>query len=247
MKRLVMAVCAFLLSINFASAQLSGGLMFPGPGAPAAAGGTPFSITEIGTASTTTGSTTTLTFASQNIGTPDPTRIVVVTIGHGPNTTTVSGVTIGGVAASQATGASVSSTGGTNSDIWYLAVPTGATATIAVTTLATESRMVIGVYNVIGTGSGFSTANNSFVSTGGTSLSTTVTVPAGGGAIVNMITHNTGITITPTNYTADVAGLVVGSSTTQLGHDTSHSGSTAYGTSWGVGTDAAMSVATFTP
>jgi hypothetical protein len=69
---------------------------------------TPFSITYVSYNGNNAGGTS-YTFASQAIGTADPTRIVAVGITHGINTGTVSSVTIGGVSATQAPGAAQSS------------------------------------------------------------------------------------------------------------------------------------------
>jgi hypothetical protein len=211
-----------------------------------AATGTPFSITYVSNNSTTTMGGA-VTFTSQNIGTADPTRIVVVALDHGPNSgVSVTSVTIGGVTATQAPSAD-SGGSGVRSDIWYLAVPTGTTANIVVTA-ATETRCALGVYSVVGATAHFSVAIGNFTASSVTTLSASaVTVPAGGGAIVIVSTHNATETITPSNYTADVAGLVVGTSTTSFGHDTSHTGSTVYGASWGTSTDCSISVAVFGP
>jgi hypothetical protein len=215
----------------------------------ATGGGTPFGITFISDATLSTVGTT-YTFTSQAIGTADPTRLVVVGIGHGVSGRTVTSATIGGISATQATGAQPSGSG-SNTDIWYAAVPTGTTATIVINYSGSEDRTAIAVYSVIGTGLAFSAANGTTISSGTpTSVSTTVITPSGG-VVAVAITHVGAITaITGSNLTSDIsAGLPSGSSGTLLaGHDTSHSGSTAYGFSWTTGVaDVNLSVASFSP
>jgi hypothetical protein len=214
------------------------------------AGSTPFSIAYVSDNSNASGASS-YTFTSQNIGTPGSTRIVVV--GVFAQTTgcpeTVSSVTIGGSSATEATSANgCDSIGGSFTDIWYLAVPTGAAATIVVNFSNSVNRAGIFVYNVFGTSSSFSAANNDASGTPGTSASATVTVPSGGGTVGVVTPHATGETISGSNLSMDVTGLVVGGSTYGAGHDTSHSGSTSFGFSWSpTSTQYSMSVAAFSP
>jgi hypothetical protein len=243
MRKLLTFLIAAIFSISV-SASSFGSMMLLGVGGGSA--GTPFSITYVSDNSFVGSSP--VTFTSQAIGTADPTRIVVVTIG----TITsggglVTSVTIGGSTANHATGASTNNgTGGSGTDIYYLAVPSGTTATIVVTGTS-FSRCVIGVYSVVGTGSAFSTANaanNAAI----TSLPVTVTVPAGGGAIGVLTPHSSSAgPLTITNMTMDINNLVVGGSTYGFGNTTSAPGSTTFTGNWAGSTDAAISVATFSP
>lgn len=229
-------------------------LLTTGAGAyPAAGGGgTPFSITYISQNSITTGGGS-YVFTSQAIGTADATRIVAVCIAQFiTNTITVTSVDIGGIAATQATGAASGAAGSSLTDIWYAAVPTGTTATITVNLSASQARLGILVYSVIGTGAAFSAAANANAAgANGTSLSASVTVPAGGGTIGVVGIHSSAPgAITPSNLTLDSngsAGVVFGNSAMSSGLDTSHSGSTSFGFSWTTSIDAAFSVVTFTP
>lgn len=195
-------------------------------------------------------SLTSFTFAARAIGAADATRIVAVGIGIQATigNTTITGVTIGGVAATQATGAyQTEVTGGQTTDIWYAAVPSGTTADVVVNTAAQLSRCAVFVYRAIGTGVGFSVANGHADSGNVNSEAAAVTVPAGGGVIGVAAAHNATETITGTNLTIDAAALVVGGSTYGAGHDASHSGSTTFTFSWGTATSAAASIAAFTP
>lgn len=209
-------------------------------------GGTPFGITQAATQTTTTGTIGVNTFAGVAIGAADGTRIVVVTVCHGITSgTTLSAFTIGGITATQ--GAVSVFSGGSTAEIWYAAVPTGTTATIQFTQSAADSRIVLGVYRVVGTGVSFSTGNAANGVTN-TSISASVTIPAGGGAIAAVMTHSsTSGSGTPTNMTLDTNNLVVGNSTSYIGNNTSGSGSTSIGVSWTGATDVAMAVVAFTP
>jgi hypothetical protein len=213
-----------------------------------AAGGTPFAITQTGQTSTTTNAVTTPSFAGLNIGTADPTRIVVALIGHGPNSgTTISGLTIGGVTATQAPGTAHDSGSGAAVDIWYAAVPSGTTATVAFTvSSAAESRIVVTTYSVVGTGAAFSVGGGANATAA--SLSAAVSIPAGGGAIAYAYTHSASSgSGTPTNLTLDTNNVVVGTSTSYTGHNTTGSGSTTMGVSWTGSTDSALAIVTFSP
>lgn len=209
---------------------------------------TSFSISYISNNSTVA-SQSSYTYTAQGIGTADPTRIVAVAISYnaGSGANAVSGVTIGGNAATSS-GAATTSTVGAATDIYYLAVPTGTTANIVVSFSVNPSRIAISVYSVIGTGASFSTAasaqNGSSVST----LTQSGTIPTGGGAISVITIHtSTPGTVTPTNLTTDT-NLTFGSSTTVAGHNTASSGATTMGFSWaGSATDAALSIVTFNP
>src|SRR5258708_38594745 len=111
--------------------------------------GTPFSIVQTATTSTNTSSINTNTFSGLSIGAADPTRLVYVTLCHGPNNAVVSAFTIGGVTAAQATGSAFNSTGGVTCEIWGAAIPTGTTATVQFNYSSADTRTVIGVYSII--------------------------------------------------------------------------------------------------
>lgn len=186
------------------------------------------------------------TFAAQAIGAPDPTRIVVVAVGHGPNLSTIASVTIGGKAAIQATGASHSVASGASVDIWYLALPTGSSADVVVTYGIGETRTIIGVYNIVGAGAAFLAgggANTTSVST----LSAAVLIPTGGAAIAILMTHSaTSGSTTGINLTMDVNNIVLATSTSAMGNSVPNVGSINVGGSWlGGAADIAIATATF--
>lgn len=221
-------------------------MLLCGAGKGAPGGGTAFGISFVSDNASTAG-TASYTFTAQNIGTADPTRIVVVGLSTGVNNVTVSSVTIAGSNAAQATSAA-SGGASVRSDIWYLAVPSGTTADIIVTFSSLQGRVAIFIYNVVGTGAAFSAGNNGSTASG-TSMSASVTVPSGGGAIgIGNIHSASASSLTGTNLALDLAsGLITGSSTATVGHDTSHTGSTSYTFGWTTTTDGQMSLAAFSP
>lgn len=223
-------------------------------------GTTPFSIayqtnTTYALASCTTVSTvTTCAFTSQPVGTAGLTRIVDVGILIRPTTyvDTLTSVTICGVAGTEATGAYAVTTTNLVSDNWYAPVATGTSCTITVVMGnggAAPTRTTIGIWAVYGTSAAFSTANSASGSTNKSTISTSVTVPSGGGAIVvaNKDTNPTANTVS--NFTQDFGGPIEGSQWPVGGHDTSNSGSTTYGVTWTGGTpqNVIISVASFSP
>lgn len=249
LKSWIAAVALVLISALPVSA---GSMLLTGVGPPPASG-TPFSITYVSNNNSVTGQPS-YTFTAQNIGTADPTRIVVVgiTAAAGP-TGVVSSVTMdnggGPVPAAQVSGAAgFATTNSTLSDIWLLAVPTGTTATIVVNFAASASRTGIAVFSVIGTGASVSTGANNSTNSSVNTLSQAATIPAGGGAIAVQNVHSsTAGAITPTNLTAD-NNLIYSNTVMESGHNASSSGSTSMGFAWaGTATDAALSIATFNP
>jgi hypothetical protein len=207
----------------------------------------PFSITAVSNGNSTT-ATGTYTFTSQNIGSADPSRISCVGIAaQAGSGVVVSSVTIGGTSAAQVSGApSTGGASGSLTDIWCLAVPTGSTATIVVTMSVPITRLAIEVYSILGTSSAVSTGAHN-LSSSGTTLVQSATIPSGGGAIAVFYLHTASPgTITPTNLTND-ANVVFGSSTMQTGHNVTSAGSTSMGQSWTASTDSALSIATFSP
>lgn len=212
-----------------------------------ASGTVPFSIAYVGSATNVVAASS-FTFTSQNIGTAGATRLVVVAVAYLNTGVTITGMTIGGSAAAQVSGAaSTTNVGGDCSDIWVLAVPAGTTATIAVTMSATAGRCAIQVFNVFGTGSSASTGANNSNASAATSLAQTATVPAGGGAIAIVHVHSASASaFSGTNLTPD-NGVVFGSAVAEVGHTTAASGATSLGFTWTTAADCSLSVATFNP
>jgi hypothetical protein len=161
-------------------------------------------------------------------------------------TSGISNATIGGTNAAQVSGAAKTSTNGSLTDIWTLAVPTGTTATIVVTTSATQARVAIEVYSVVGTAAFVAAGGGNASASNVLSLSTAgMSVPAGGGAIAIVAAHSASLTFTPANLTNDPAGTTAGSSTYMGAHNSTSSGVTTMGEAWSPAADAAMS--TFNP
>lgn len=164
-----------------------------------------------------TGGGTTVNYGTLSIGVADTNRIVAVAIGdrNSGGSATVTGVSIGGNAATQAPSAASGGTKIVHADIWYLAVPTGTTATISVTYSASATRSGVDIYRIItttpapSTGIGANDSSNT-ISTGA------FTTPAGGAAICIFVQQNptSGNDITWTNATKDHTDSLIGSFTT---------------------------------
>jgi hypothetical protein len=139
MRRLGLAFAFCALLFGAASAQLGGGLMFPGPGTSHSSGAAPTWLKTDNPPVQTISSGSTATFLGANIGTASSNRIVVVCAATrigGPLT----GVTI---ATNPTTLAKASNVGAVNAEIWYLSVPSGATADIVLT--GTAALQYIGI------------------------------------------------------------------------------------------------------
>lgn len=210
------------------------------------AASTPFSISYVGN-NNSASALTVYTFTAQSIGAADPTRILVVGVAAGPNNNSVTGVKVNTNAMTLPAGAVQTSTVGAVSGFAYLAWPTGTTADIEVTFAAGQSRCIIQVYNVLGSTASFSVADGNASAASVTTLTKSVSIPAGGGAIGLISPHVAAQTITGTNLTLDGTDLSVGSSTTRSGKNTSSSGATSLGGSWGSSTDAVLSIVAFAP
>lgn len=231
--------------VALAQSNIIGGGVF---GDVKVAGGTPFAIAQTSVQSTVAGVISTNTFSALPIGAANATRIVSVAVCHGAGAATLSAFTIGGVTAAQVSGSSFNSGAGVKCETWTAAVPTGTTATVQFDQSAADTRIVLGVYRVVGTGLSVSTGGGALSAPGVTTLSGTVTIPAGGGAIAFLMTHgSTSGSGTPTNLTLDTNNLVTGSSSSYIGNNTSSSGSTSIGVSWTNAVDAALTIVTFNP
>lgn len=128
-------------------------------------GGTPDATITYQSNASNTGTVTNFSFATQGIGTASADRVVFVAAGFANSTASITALTVGGISA--VAGPTVSGTS-TRCSIWAAAVPTGTTATIALTN-ASASRCVIIVWSSTGILS--TTATHS--QTGSNSLSPT--------------------------------------------------------------------------
>lgn len=95
---------------------------------------------------------TTYTFSSSSFGAADASRIVAVAItSRASASRPITGVTIGGVAATEISNVTGPDTSGrTNSAVFAAAVPTGTTGDIVVTHSASNARCAVSVYRIIG-------------------------------------------------------------------------------------------------
>lgn len=212
------------------------------------AASTPFSITQLASpVTTTTNATDPASISGVAVASSG---LSVYTICHGPNNTTITAVSIGSTSMSQATGAGHTSSAGSNCDIWYASGATGPTATLSITFSGgiVQTRIVVGQYQITGSPTPSFSAGGGNNTSSGTSLSAAVSIPSGGGAIAAALTHSaTSGSGTPTNLSLDTNNLVVGTSTSYIGNNTTSSGSTTMGVSWTGSTDAALAIATFSP
>lgn len=130
----------FSLLLWPASAQLSGGLMFPGPGS--RSNGPSISYQ---TFSSSTANQTAYTFSSIAIGSAAPTRNVLVYVGGSNAGLAAPAVTVAGTSATLVTSV-VDATGNATSALYIVSVPTGTTATIVVTWSAGQVRTSIATW-----------------------------------------------------------------------------------------------------
>lgn len=120
------------------------------------------------------------TFTDKSIGTAAADRVVVVGVagfGNAP-----SGVTIGGVAATQLVLATLGTTGGF-AGLWALAIPSGTTATIAVTIGGSADRCGVAVWRLTGTRGSITPLDTDVDEDGNNSGSLTLNTVVDGGVI----------------------------------------------------------------
>lgn len=202
-------------------------------------------VTDVGEASASNaltdtaraGNGTVATFTNKAIGSASATRIVLVGILGEYSQVAVSGVTIGGVAASKIAGASGNSALGIALEVWALAVSAGTTATIEVT-WASAQITGIRVYALDGVNATPTGSDIDFQFTA--ARANAVTVPAGGFAITFAAAQNEGVAGVFTNCVEDGAAVFVesGSNTPfQSAHNvTAGAQSPTFGT-FGAGSD----------
>jgi len=182
---------------------------------------------------------TSFTITGAALGTASADRLVVVIVGN-TNSTNISGCTLGGVAMTLVT----TPTGNNKNYIFYLLSTSGTTANVVASTGGSTTRAVIGVYTILlgttsSTPSDFSTTN---IASGATSVSRTVTVPAGGVYIVGAISSASSVINWTSNVTENYE-LSSGTSAGGAGANGSTTGSvtvTASGTSGGWGMSIAV-------
>ena len=160
---------------------------------------------------TDTSIATTVPYGTVNIGAADANRVVAVAIFYrGSFTASVSAVTINGsINASRVTGSASGNASNSFTDIWYASVSSGTTATVTVTYDQNTARSAIEVYRVITSTPTPSSGNGTVNSPTQTTISQSITVPVGGGAIVFVANNgsNGATDVTFTNATADASSL----------------------------------------
>lgn len=215
-----------------APAYTQGGMM-PGPGMPASAGGgVTFSAAWVSHAEDIVGGTT-ITYSALSFGVADVNRVIVVQICNRATATgaTVASVTIGGISATQVSGA-LADTGGAGlfaTDIWQATVPTGTSGNVVVTYTNSSTRSAVDLYRIVTatkTATAAVSAQNAATAAGLTSPS--ITVPVGGVAISMFGSRGPGTAndVTWTNATKDFTAIQFGASATASAATTTASGST---------------------
>jgi hypothetical protein len=207
MKRLLAVLFSLAVMIAPSFAQVGSNATYVTP--PASAGGG-FSLS-FTAADANLSPTTANTFASENFGSADSTRQIVVVVGtrniSGPDAP-VTSLTIGGVSASLVVRVSGgnSGVGFDDAEIWSASVPTGTSGSVVINFSNTPARLPISVYSVIHSTTGPVATTNS--STGVTSsLSGTLAIPSGGASLGIAVGSGVGSTVTsaPSGFNIDSA------------------------------------------
>jgi hypothetical protein len=181
------------------------GLLYTPPVAAAAAA---FSLTSVATPTPDLTTQTTYTFASQNFGTEHSSRVLAVCImsRNSGGTQIVSSVSFPG-AIPGIRGPNVLGSGnGDCAEIWYANVPTGTSGNVGVTFAGANQRCAINLYSIISPSSvAPTTTATSTVNT--TVTSGSISIPAGGAAIMCCYTLAGGGAVTPTGAPAGFDNL----------------------------------------
>ncbi|WP_316214306.1 hypothetical protein [Bradyrhizobium sp. SZCCHNR2032] len=197
-----------------------------------------------GASNTTTGAS--FTFSGQNVGAAGP---CVIGVEHAIVAgLSVTAVSIGGVACTQIAGAAADSTAGASIDIWYCPNSPGGTQNVVVTMSGSQTRAAIAVFNLNGTPTTVSGANNK--GSGLTSLTAAATIPTNGTAIVVANVHSSTAfsSAAGTNATLDANfQLATAGTSIMAAHHNTPTGAQTMGFSWTGSTDAALSIGVFGP
>lgn len=172
---------------------------------------------------------TTYTFAGQSIGTASNDRVVIVTVGSRANDSKdITGVTIGGVTATQVVRALYVGAGVECAAIYAATVPAGTTADIVVTFSGPMIRCAIGIFVKTGsTGVSASDTDVSVTNTAG-AFNASVDVPDKGTVLCMCASSTSGVTTwTLSGVTEDFDVPLESTSTAYAaGHDNYASGQT---------------------
>lgn len=156
---------------------------------------------------------TTYTFSSMSFGAAHSSRIIVCTVGSvaTASSPSISSFTIGGVSATQAKFATTDVGGDViKTAIYYAAVPTGTSGDVVITWSDGMDSCEIGLYRMINNLSATPYHTNSGATTSGTSVSTTLNIPAQGFAVGVEASESTTSNVTWTGLTEDYDLLVDG-------------------------------------
>lgn len=144
--------------------------------------------------STDTSNASTYTFSAQSLGDPHSKREIFVTcIGSVPTGTppTLASATIGGVSATLQTAYTIT---GTTQVCFFAAVPSGATGDIVLTFNTSFGNASIGIYRVINRpniGTNATTSRNGTATSSTTVGLTSITIPANGFLVGNVVSTST--------------------------------------------------------
>jgi hypothetical protein len=201
---------------------------------------------------TENGGTAIATYTSVAFGTASSNRVLAFVTGariNAADANTVASATIGGVSATQASGAvATNATNQMSTDIWYASVPTGTSGTIVVNWNAANARTGLYLYAVTTTNPTPSSGNGVASASSVASLNASITVPANGVGIVGFLAQQTGNTLSFTNATQDASNALAGAANgMEAGHTTSTGAISITGTQTGTNNNAAMSMAAWGP
>jgi hypothetical protein len=240
---------ALLLLALLTGGAFAQGPVLPGPGLPVAASAG-FSLDFTGNVEDTVGGTN-VTYSNVPIGAADVNRVVAVGIAYRvANDTTTITMTIGGISATQVSGARSNRADGGNfiTDIYYASVPTGTTANVAVVFSSASARSSVAAYRIITTTPTPSAASFGIAAAGVASAVTgSITVPGGGAGFAMYGVRNGSPPVSWTNAVSDYSvNIAAGLATAGSGKFTATNAIT--GTSAGSGwVGAAVSGATWAP
>lgn len=231
MIRWVISALGYLLLTCAALAQVGQIPAWP-PTQFIASGGVTFSAAWVSHAEDTVGGSP-ITYSALSFGVADVNRVIVVQICNraGATSALIASVTIGGISATQVSGA-LADTGGTGlwvSDMWQATVPTGTSGNVVVTYANSSTRSAVDLYRIVTatkTATAAVSAQNAATSAGLTSPS--ITVPVGGVAISIFGSRGpaSGTDVTWTNATKDFSAIQFGGAATASAATTTASGST---------------------
>jgi len=209
----------------------------------AKSGAAPFSLTFNQSA---TGGTTSVVNYGTLAYTAGATRVIVANCwipsgaGH-----TITGITVGGVALAQVSGAYIEdSINGDASDIWESTAPLAGSSGAVIVTYSASLGFTssVAVYSLTTTTPTAAAATNG--TTGVSPNSLTINVPSGGGGLV-VSAMNNGAAITITNTANDT--IIAGSNNANYGHTTATGASVSVSASWSSGTTNVMSIVSWSP